>query len=405
MHQLRLAGLDQDELGSGISRYLSRCTSTSLPQPSDGVRASSGARRVRAGASESKWTPAALMEEVQRLPVHALFPQLVEDVGLVLERWWQRFPIHVWKRIVKVQEGASHSTPTVLKELNECAPVISRVRQWVDSLPAGGTPVYVMDLGAGFGFLSMLLSELLPAEKVSRCIMIDSDYPNRGLEGTSGVINTEHVYNCGSWRIPLHTLKVDLKKGRALNVMADRLLKASLSPDDSRRAPAIVCGVHLCNTLGLRAAQLFNEHLEVTGLALVPCCFPTQRHLTQQVVYQLGVHRFAADSVLDKKTLRTSTARFAAWTDSILQGLEPGEGGRKSAERHSLHRPSSSAQYAQDVYIFAERSFDPEAIAHADADASRVTGGPVIVDAEYGHATARKTKAAKDAAASAVALE
>lgn len=334
--------------------------------------------------SSSKWTPELLIAEMRKLPVHALFPALCEEVETVLARWHQRFPLKIWKRMVKIQEGAAHQVPALLKELNESAPVICKVRSWVAALPPSSSPAYILDLGAGFGFLSMFLSELLPADRVSRCILVDASFPNRGVEASNGGISTEHIYRCGDWRIPLHTLKVDLKKGRALNSMAEHILKAP-AEEGAEPAPAFLCGVHLCNTLGLRAAQLFNEHPEVAGLALVPCCFPTQRHLVQQVVYQLGSHRFAAEEVLNAKVLPSSSQRFVRWAEHIIEGIEPGPGGGKSLERHALHRPRSSKMFAQDVYIFGMRATGQQGFSGPAA-----TGGAVIVEAEFGHANARK---------------
>lgn len=341
--------------------------------------------------SSSKWTPELLTAEMRKLPVHALFPALCEEVEMVLARWHQRFPLKIWKRMVKIQIGAAHQVPALLKELNESAPVICRVRSWVAALPRSSPPAYILDLGAGFGFLSMFLSELLPADRVRRCILVDASYPNRGVEASNGGISTEHIYKCGDWRIPLHTLKVDLKKGRALNSMAEHILKAPAEEGaGADPAPAFLCGVHLCNTLGLRAAQLFNEHPEVAGLALVPCCFPTQRHLVQQVVYQLGSHRFAAEEVLNAKVLPSSSQRFARWAEHIVEGLEPGPGGGKALERHALHKPRSTKMFAQDVYIFGERAPGQQGLSGAAA-----TGGAVIVEAEFGHANARKHRVRK----------
>lgn len=341
--------------------------------------------------SSSKWTPELLAAEMRKLPVHALFPALCEEIEEVLARWHRRFPLKIWKRMVKIQEGAAHQVPALLKELNESAPVICKVRSWVAALPPSSPAAYVLDVGAGYGFLSMFLAELLPPDRVRRCILVDACFPNLGVEASEGGISTEHVYRCGDWRIPLHTLKVDLKKGRALNNMAERVLKAPAEEGaGAGPAPAFLCGVHLCNTLGLRAAQLFNEHPEVAGLALVPCCFPTQRHLAQQVVYQLGSHRFAAEEVLNAKVLPSSTQRFARWAEHIVEGLEPGPGGCKALERHALHRPRSAKMFAQDVYIFAERA--PGRRPSAPCSSAVATGGAVVVDAEFGHANARKHK-------------
>jgi len=262
----------------------------------------------------------------------------------------------------------------------------------VEALPAGTPPATVLDLGSGFGFLSMLLAELLPPEKLARIILVDSEFANLGIGEASGKISTEHIYRCGSWRIPLHTLKVDMKKGRALNQLAERVLQAPAAPADggphrAATSPALLCGVHLCNTLSLRAAQLFNEHPEAVGLAVVPCCFPTQRHLAQQVVYQLGTHRFAASEFLDSKKVPSSATRFALWGDHILEGIEPGPGGSKALERHALHRPQKAGMFAQDRYVFASR---PWCAGASTCPRQGSTGGLVVVDAEFGHAAGRK---------------
>lgn len=340
----------------------------------------------------SKWTPEALALELQRLPVASLFPRLTEEIVEVLKRWHQRFPIKIWKRIVRVYEGAAHQTPCVLKEFNESAPVICQVREWISALPSNSIAAHVIDLGAGYGFLSMFLSELLPSRRVSKCILMDSTYANKGVESSSGSTSTHHIYDFGSWRIPLHTLKVDLKKGRALSQVSERILRAPSGEGALQPAPAIVCGVHLCNTLGLRAAQLFNENPEVVGFAFVPCCFPTSRHLLQEVVYQVGQHRFAAKDFLDHKVFPSNAVRFEKWSEHILEGIEPGPLGSKRIELHSLSRPRKG-MYPQDTYMFAERP------AMQDLDSRpgiESLGQAVVVDAKYGHANAREHRVRKN---------
>merc|ERR1711862_463279 len=131
-----------------------------------------------------------------------------------------------------------------------------------------------------------------------------------------------------------------------------------------------------------------NEHPEITGIALAPCCFPTKRHLAQQVVYQLGDHRFAAQDFLDSKRLPSNTARFARWAEHIVEGLDRGDRGQKMLEQHRLHFPKSRA-YAQDLYIFAER---PIQAGSSPPPSRGPVGGKVIVEAEYGHAAATKGK-------------
>lgn len=59
----------------------------------------------------------------------------------------------------------------VLKEMNECAPVIHVVMDAVSRLALDGDEkLTIVDLCSGFGFLAMFLSELLPVDKVPCCI-------------------------------------------------------------------------------------------------------------------------------------------------------------------------------------------------------------------------------------------
>merc|ERR1712113_909072 len=78
----------------------------------------------------------------------------------------------------------------------------------------------------------------------------------------------------------------------------------------------------------------------------------------------------------------------AAWTGNILEGIDPGNGGTKRLDRVSLHRPKSKAMYAQDVYIFAQRSWQAEP-GHLERRDTDLIGAAVIVDAKFGHAAAQ----------------
>mmetsp|Transcript_34657 Transcript_34657/g.79840 ORF Transcript_34657/g.79840 Transcript_34657/m.79840 type:complete len:378 (-) Transcript_34657:13-1146(-) len=335
--------------------------------------------------TRSRWSPASLQEQLRLLPVAGLFPELCEEVVEILGRWYQRFNLKTWSRIVKVTKGSAHQVPCVLKELNESAPVIVRVRRWVESLPPSSPKACIVDLGAGFGFLSMLLAELLPPEKVAKFFLLDMTYPNLGVGNSSGSTSIEHLQG---WRIPMYTLKVDLKKKTTLNQLAARVFRAPVSAEDPRWAPVYACGIHLCNTLGIRAAQLFNENADVKGFAFVPCCFPTSRHLTQDVIYQLGEHKFAAKDFLDAKVLPSNNDRFHRWAENILAGIDPGPSGTKALERHRLCRPRKG-MFAQDIYIFAERGAESM---EELPDVQEERGNAVVIWAKYGHARSRKRK-------------
>ncbi|CAE7364106.1 unnamed protein product [Symbiodinium sp. CCMP2592] len=352
--------------------------------------------------TRSRWSPEKLAEQLRLLPVAGLFPDLCAEVVEILGRWYQRFNLKTWSRIVKVCKGSAHQVPCVLKELNESAPVIQKVRSWVDSLPTTAPKACIVDLGAGFGFLSMLLAELLPAERVAKFFLLDMTYPNLGVGNSSGSTSIEHLKV--GWKIPMYTLKVDLKKKTTLNQLAARVFRAPVSEEDTRWAPVYACGIHLCNTLGIRAAQLFNENVDVRGFAFVPCCFPTSRHLTQDVIYQLGEHQFAARDFLDAKKMPSNNDRFSRWAEHILEGIDPGPAGFKGLERHRLVRPRRG-MFAQDVYIFAERPL--EALPHAPwqrREEPEGRGKAVVIWAKYGHGKARKREVREEREAEKVQL-
>ena len=348
--------------------------------------------------------PGRLARQLRLLPVAGLFPDLCAEVVEILGRWYQRFNLKTWSRIVKVCKGSAHQVPCVLKELNESAPVIQKVRRWVDSLPATAPKACIVDLGAGFGFLSMLLAELLPPERVAKFFLLDMTYPNLGVGNSSGSTSIEHLK--GGWKIPMYTLKVDLKKKTTLNQLAARVFRAPVSEEDPRWAPVYACGIHLCNTLGIRAAQLFNENVDVRGFAFVPCCFPTSRHLTQDVIYQLGEHQFAARDFLDAKKMPSNNDRFSRWAEHILEGIDPGPSGFKGLERHRLVRPRRG-MFAQDIYIFAERPLEtfpgsarplpalPRSLPGMADEPREQRGKAVVIWAKYGHGKARKREASE----------
>ena len=76
----------------------------------------------------------------------------------------------LWNRLMKDK---------VVKELIECAPVVAACRDYVD---AHTKPVTVVDLCSGKGYLAMLLSELLPKDKVSRIVLVDKAWPLNGQD-------------------------------------------------------------------------------------------------------------------------------------------------------------------------------------------------------------------------------
>ena len=76
-----------------------------------------------------------------------------------------------------------------------------------------GRPATVIDLCSGFGFFSMFLAELLPEPALVReIVLVDSNWPNPEAACT-GALSTEHLTECGTWRVKLYSLKKNVKRG------------------------------------------------------------------------------------------------------------------------------------------------------------------------------------------------
>ena len=96
-----------------------------------------------------------LDKALRAAPNQAAYGQTYLDSAAAVVRWRRRYRGNpkLWNRLMKDK---------VVKELIECAPVVAACRDYVD---AHTTPVTVVDLCSGKGYLAMLLSELLPPIK------------------------------------------------------------------------------------------------------------------------------------------------------------------------------------------------------------------------------------------------
>ena len=86
---------------------------------------------------------------------------------------------HIWLRLLG---GGSRGgeQQRLVKELLESLHVMARVMDHVETdLPASKhpEPITVLDLCSGFGYLSMFLAELLPANRVDKIILLDKAWP------------------------------------------------------------------------------------------------------------------------------------------------------------------------------------------------------------------------------------
>lgn len=222
-------------------------------------------------SAEGNNDPSWLHSELQKLPLAELYPDLLDEcLQIIEEKWKPEFPYCVWSKLMKQTQSRS---PRIAKELNEIAPVVQRVREFVAkaSVSDDDDRFTIVDLGCGLGFLGMLLSELLAAGeqtkgKVKEVFLVDLMWPKnwgkktvvsgRGplapgagapgagaagagaagaVEGAAGAVQQKSVVvsaeqhqkgddrhmttahlGCRSYPIPLRTLKLDLKKGRDL---------------------------------------------------------------------------------------------------------------------------------------------------------------------------------------------
>ena len=271
-----------------------------------------------------------LEQELATWPFASLFPGLLARVLDIVLEWRRALPALAWRRLWRGNR--------ILKEINEVMPAALQVVQWTDAL-ADGTQAEVVDLCSGFGFLSMLLSHLLPASKVRGIWLVDKQWPHANREPLPHEISWEHVKGV-AWPIPLATRKTDIKDGSDVRNLARCVFARATGP-------VLIAAVHLCGTLSIKAVQIFNEHPKCTALVLKPCCLPGRKHIfAQQVLafrdkpgnaqrphWQLGAHTFTAAELYaddepprsQQRSQRSSIAEeLAADADASFPHPRPG---------------------------------------------------------------------------------
>lgn len=212
-------------------------------------------------ADDMEW----IETHLKKLSVWKRNPQLCETVlRKILPKWRQELSStnelnNPWTKIRK----------RIVKELNESEPFIEAVQQMVENSDDDDTrPFTIVDLCSGFGIFSMLLSELLPTDRVDTIWLLDKQFPADWNQVGSQHISIQH-FTRKDWRIPLRIRKVDLKSGRELKQLDKYVFQ------DSK---LILVGIHLCKSLSVRAIQLYHSCRPV-ALLLKPCCLPGKRNL------------------------------------------------------------------------------------------------------------------------------
>ena len=122
------------------------------------------------------WIHEQLQEEAGPVLYEKYGEQVFDKLSKCITRWRKRYrrdgdgdSAKLWKRLFKRDR--------VVKEIIESIPIIHAIDGWVASASNDDEPVTIIDLCSGKGYLSMLLSEYLPASKVKKCILIDKAWP------------------------------------------------------------------------------------------------------------------------------------------------------------------------------------------------------------------------------------
>jgi hypothetical protein len=282
-------------------------------------------------------------ELLESSPLSSIYTDLFHQAPKAIVKWRQRFrgDPKLWKRIFKKDK--------VIKELLECIPIIDALQHWI----VHHQNVTIIDLASGKGYLSMLLSELLPPDRVTKIVLMDKQWPMCHDDMKPHHINWSHIYGYKdggpyyTWPIRLVTSKQDLKQSTALKQVTARFLQ---------RAPVAVLAVHLCGTLSLRAIDICNQSENVQFVALKPCCLPAWNRRDE--TFSLGNYSFAANDVVARGAWNHKQwygpprwhlqKRFAAWAEHLLRGIDV----KHKIKTNVLVQTNGGYQ---NTFLFAER--------------------------------------------------
>jgi hypothetical protein len=346
-----------------------------------------------------KW----LRTEFKNVPNRQVYNRTYTDSINAIVKWRQRYRGNpkLWKRLFKKD--------LVLKEVIEVVPVIDAVQTYManvelnkqnddeNSSASSSSSCTILDLCSGKGYLSMLLSEILPPDKVEKIILVDKAWARchakellphhmnwdhiygtippvvvveeenedeekgAAATGVAGSVadgdgdckthNTENTYFT-TWPIPLHTSKQNLKKASDHRGMKKFIF-------DEANGPILVLAIHLCGTLSLKSIQLFNSEPNVKFLALKPCCLPPMVHAQRKEVFSIGRHSFPALDVCSNGRFTSKTwtgpprwhleQKFHLWSDNLYKGIDiqqqqQGEGKGEPGEQTEMSTTNSNGK-------------------------------------------------------------
>mmetsp|Transcript_33784 Transcript_33784/g.73850 ORF Transcript_33784/g.73850 Transcript_33784/m.73850 type:complete len:532 (-) Transcript_33784:183-1778(-) len=288
-----------------------------------------------------------LVDELKQKPVFTLYPEITEKAIRVITTWSTRFDSRVWARFTR--------RGRVVKELNECAPVIDAMLKMVEKMTLQpGQKLTIVDLCSGFGFLGMFLAEMLPPDKVQKIVLVDRLWPMREQKkALPHQICWDHIHTPG-WQVLLETRKADIRKPHQMRQFDHHVMPPAAGP-------AVLLCVHLCGTLSLRAVQLFNSSPQVQAMLLKPCCLPGRNFLKPPMAtWTIGAHSFTAHDVYfppKGKVVIGGEAKhlgqkkcFCVWVDHLFRGVDVPDSCKQ------LKQIIIQQDHFQNLYIHAMRT-------------------------------------------------
>ena len=221
----------------------------------------------RAGGA-ARWTASAPLgsaadafrQGLLKTQVAQRFPGEAEEAACAVESWSTRMAPHLFSRVCK--------GPRLLKEVQEALPMLHWAKVHLASLPNHTGRITLVDLCSGFGYLSMLLAEALPQDRLDKILLVDRSWPLASESPRDHHISAHHLHADIGWRVPLIPVRCNINK-KSERGKLDAIFS-------SAPGPVFIFGVHLCGALSIRAVELFNAHPQATFFALKPCCLPNK---------------------------------------------------------------------------------------------------------------------------------
>lgn len=186
--------------------------------------------------------------DLQGSPAFDRFPDLKVKVLDLLERWHSSW----WCDARAIQQPRFWK-----KEIEESIQPLSWALEFLAEKSA-----IVIELGAGKGVFSQLLSHLAPASSIRKLLLLDKAYERAG--GTLRPLSTRSIELANETAlVPLELWPTHLESKAVHDMLA------ALRNSDSR---ILLVGIHICKELAPRTVNLFNRFGD--ELYLAPCCIP-----------------------------------------------------------------------------------------------------------------------------------